>query len=245
MKLTTPLTASSLFISACLLSACGDSSAPEATGDVSESAAAPAAPAAAAGSIILTTDLPEERLEGTPIPNKVPNLIQAPSEAPKVAAPEGSSLLSAGKPVTASDDFTIVGEISYITDGDKQAGEGYYVEVIDGLQWVQIDLEASHNIDAVWVWHFHSQRRAYHDVIIQISDDESFESGVTTIYNNDYDNSAEMGQGKDAPYIESRFGLLVDAKGQAGRYVRLYSNGSTANEMNHYTEVEVFGRPAG
>ncbi|MBB6431339.1 discoidin domain-containing protein [Algisphaera agarilytica] len=240
MKLTTTLTASSLILSACLLSACGDSSS---TADAEGGSDSASASTSASGGMILTTDLPEERLEGTPIPNKVPNLVQPPTEAPKITVPEGSTLLSAGKPVTASDDFTIVGDIAYITDGDKQAGEGYYVEVIDGLQWVQIDLEATHNIDAVWVWHFHSQRRAYHDVIIQISDDESFESGVTTIYNNDYDNSAEMGQGKDAPYIESRFGLLVDAKGQAGRYVRLYSNGSTANEMNHYTEVEVFGRP--
>jgi len=25
--------------------------------------------------------------------------------------------------------------------------------------------------------------------------------------------------------------------------VRLYSNGNTANSMNHYVEVEVFGKP--
>jgi hypothetical protein len=26
--------------------------------------------------------------------------------------------------------------------------------------------------------------------------------------------------------------------------VRLYSNGNTANDLNHYVEVEVFGKPA-
>jgi len=29
-----------------------------------------------------------------------------------------------------------------------------------------------------------------------------------------------------------------------GRYVRLYSNGNTTNKMNHYIEVEVFGKLA-
>jgi hypothetical protein len=28
----------------------------------------------------------------------------------------------------------------------------------------------------------------------------------------------------------------------AGRYVRLYSNGNTANTANHYIEVEVWGK---
>jgi hypothetical protein len=65
---------------------------------------------------------------------------------------------------------------------------------------------------------------------------------VTTLFNNDYDDSAKMDKGKDSPYVESRYGLLVDGKGTKGRYVRLYSNGNTSNEMNHYIEVEVFGK---
>jgi hypothetical protein len=28
------------------------------------------------------------------------------------------------------------------------------------------------------------------------------------------------------------------------RYVRLYSQGNTSDELNHYIEVEVYGRPA-
>jgi hypothetical protein len=28
-----------------------------------------------------------------------------------------------------------------------------------------------------------------------------------------------------------------------GRYVRLYSNGNTSNDLNHYVEVEVYGTP--
>jgi hypothetical protein len=35
----------------------------------------------------------------------------------------------------------------------------------------------------------------------------------------------------------------VDARGVEARYVRLYSNGSNASDLNHYIEIEVFGRP--
>jgi hypothetical protein len=197
--------------------------------------------AAAAGGIALTTEIPPELIEGTPAPIKAPNLVQAPSKMPTLVVPDGTVLLSRDKEVTGSDDFPIIGELAYLTDGDKEAGEGYFTEFLDGLQWVQIDLEQSAAIEAVWVWHFHSQKRAYHDVIIQVSDDPEFQSGVTTLFNNDYDNSAGMGKGSDNPYVESRFGKLVDGKGTTARYVRLYSDGNTSNDMNHYIEVEVYG----
>jgi len=44
-------------------------------------------------------------------------------------------------------------------------------------------------------------------------------------------------------YVETSEGKLVDAKGGIARFVRLYSNGNNANNLNHYVEVEVFGRP--
>ncbi len=80
--------------------------------------------------------------------------------------------------------------------------------------------------------------------MVQVSDDAEFKSGVTTLYNNDYDDSSKLGKGSDKPYVESRFGLLVDGKKTKGRYVRLYSAGNTSNDMNHYIEVEVFGTAA-
>jgi len=184
---------------------------------------------------------PPPLIEGTPKPMNVPNLIQVPEKAPTFLVPKGTVLLSKGKKVTSSDDNPIIGTLDLITDGDKQAGEGYFVELLDGTQWVQIDLEKSAAIHAICAWHFHSQRRAYHDVVIQISDDPEFKTGVTTVYNNDYDDSSKMGKGSDNPYVESRFGLIADGKGTKGRYVRLYSMGNTSNEMNHYIEVEVHG----
>ena len=230
-------------VSALAISSCGkkaETAAPEAAG---ASAAAPAAASGGTpGGVPLVTEFPPELIEGTPKPMNVPNLVQAPSKAPEFLVPAGTALLSKGKKVTSSDENPIIGDLTLVTDGDKEAGEGYFVELLDGLQWVQIDLEKTSDISAVWLWHFHSQKRAYNDVIIQISDDAEFKTGVTTIFNNDYDETAKMGKGADAPYVESRFGKLVDGKGTKGRYVRLYSNGNTSNEMNHYIEVEVFGK---
>lgn len=202
-----------------------------------------AAPQPSAGMRPLETVLPDELIEGTPKPARLPRLIAAPTAAPTLWVPKETQLLSKGKPVTSSDDAPIIGNLALITDGDKDAGEGYYVELLDGLQWVQIDLQQTADIHAIWLWHFHSQQRAYHDVIVQLSDDPQFRNGVTTVYNNDYDNSAKMGKGEDNPYVESRFGILINVGGKAGRYVRLYSQGNTSNEMNHYIEVEVFGVP--
>ena len=131
----------------------------------------------------------------------------------------------------------MVGTLDLITDGDKEGDEGSWVELAPGKQWVQLDLGKAADIYAIIVWHFHSQERAYRDVVVQVSDDPAFSQGVTTIY----DNSAA---GKDRPYIENYQGKLIDAKGVKGRYVRLHSNGNTTNKMNHYIEVEVWGKPA-
>lgn len=229
------IVSSILAISALTLSSCGKKS-------DADTAAAPASSGGTAGGVPLVTELPPELIEGTPKPMNVPNLVQAPTQETKFLVPEGTVLLSKGKPVTSSDDNPIIGDLTLVTDGEKLAGEGYFVELLDGLQWVQIDLGKSDSLYAVCLWHFHSQKRAYNDVVIQISDDPEFKTGVTTVYNNDYDNSAGLGKGSDRPYVESRFGLVADAKGTKGRYVRLYSSGNTSNEMNHYIEVEVFGK---
>lgn len=186
----------------------------------------------------LQTELPKPLMVGTPVPINVPNLEpKLTGKRPDFLVPAGTANLSKGKPVTASDNEPVVGSLDLVTDGDKEGEEGCWVELAPGKQWVQIDLGKSAEIAAVIVWHFHSQERVYRDVIVQVSDDPTFSKDVTTIY----DNSSA---GKDRPYIENYQGKLIDAKGAKGRYVRLYSAGNTTNKMNHYTEVEVFGKPA-
>jgi len=45
-------------------------------------------------------------------------------------------------------------------------------------------------------------------------------------------------------YTETNEGKLIDTKGVRARYVRLHSRGNTSNDLNHYIEVAVYGKPA-
>ncbi len=189
--------------------------------------------------------LPQPVFEGTPQNLKVPNLEKPSYKArPPFLAPAGVKNVARGKPVVSSDMNPIVGELSMITDGEKSGEEGYYVELGPGLQHVTIDLGAPNEIYAVLFWHYHSAPRVYFDVIVQIADDAKFTKNVRTLMNNDHDNTAGLGAGKDQNYVETSEGRLVDGKGAVARYVRLYSKGNNANNLNHYVEVEVWGRPA-
>jgi len=199
----------------------------------------------AADEVPLKIDLPRPLFVGTPRPLKLANLEKPRTgRRPDLMVPAGTALLSKGKPVTSSDSLPVIGELPLVTDGDKSGAEGSYVELGPGVQWLQIDLEQPAKIAAIAFWHFHSQARAYHDVIVQVSDDPEFKKDVHTLFNDDDDNSAGLGAGKDLAYIETYEGKLVEGKGVTGRYVRLYSNGNTSDELNHYVEVEVYGQPA-
>jgi hypothetical protein len=187
-------------------------------------------------------ELPEAYFGGTPLEYWSPSLEEEDyKDRAPFMAPKGTAVISKGKPVKASGDPT-VGELKQITDGDKDYAKTSLIELPEGLQWVQVDLEKSSQIYAVLVWHFHEGKRVYFDFVAQVSDDPEFKTGVTTIYNNDYDNSAGLGVGEDKEYIESYKGRLIDAKGAKGRYLRVYGKGSTASDFNHFIEVEVWGK---
>jgi hypothetical protein len=170
----------------------------------------------------LKIELPKPLFVGTPRPIKVSNLEpeQAANAGP-LMVPAGTALLSLNKPVASSDTSPVIGELTCVTDGDKSGDEGSYVAV----------------------WHFHAQARVYHAVVVQASNDPQFKTGVTTLFNNDDTNSDGLGNGSDYAYVETYKGKIIDAKGVTARFVRLYSNGNTSDELNHYTEVEVYGKP--
>lgn len=199
--------------------------------------------ATAADTRPLTLEFPPPKVTSTPAPIKLPHLEAPNTPGPDIEVPADVTNLARGKPVTASDEWPVIGEIDMATDGDKASEDGYYVELGEGQQWLQVDLGARAEIFGIGLWHFHAQPRAYLDVIVQISDDPEFKTGVTTVFNNDNDNSSKMGVGKDPAYVEKNVGRLIDAKRTKGRYVRCYSNGNTSDGLNHYIEVEVFGRP--
>ena len=199
------------------------------------------APAMAEDRVKLELELPAPLFSGTPKSIKTPNLERKPVVV-EVMVPIGTKNIAEGMEVTSSDEFPIIGESEFITDGDKDGADGSFVELGPGVQWVQIDLGASKTLYAVALWHYHAQARAYRDVIIQVADDADFTTNVKTLFNNDHDNSAGLGIGKDREYIETNKGRLIDAKGVKAQFIRLYSAGSTGSDMNHYIEVEVFGK---
>ncbi len=187
-------------------------------------------------------ELPQPMFVGTPQNFRVPNL-EKPLGRPRppFLAPAGTTNVALGKPVSSSDELPIIGELEQITDDDKEAADGSYVELGPFRQHVTVDLEATHTLYAIVVWHYHKQARVYRDVVVQASNDPDFVTGVTTLYNNDDDNSSGWGVGTDLHYVETSEGRLIDARGVEARYVRFYSNGSTSNDLNHYIEVAVYG----
>ena len=187
---------------------------------------------------------PKPMFVTTPVNIRVGNL-RAPmrSMRPPFLVPKWTANVALNKPVSASDKTPIIGNVAMVTDGDKKAADGSYVELGPFLQHVTIDLEESHKIFAVVVWHYHKIPRVYFDVITQTADDPDFTINVKTIFNNDIDNSAGLGIGTDMHYIETNMAELIDAKGVKARYIRLYSNGNTMNDLNHYVEVEIYGTP--
>jgi hypothetical protein len=210
---------------------------------VSASAQAPAAGGQKLVPIPLV--LPQPVFEGTPQNLRVPNLEKPNYKArAPFLAPDGVKNIARRKKVTSSDANPAVGELDMITDGEKNGEEGYFVELAPGKQQVTIDLGAPNEVYAIVVWHFHKAPRVYFDVIVQVADDAGFTKNVRTVFNNDHDNTSGLGAGKDMNYIETSEGKLVDAKGAVARYVRLWSKGNSANDLNHYVEVDVYGRPA-
>jgi len=191
----------------------------------------------------LNITLPKPMFVGTPTNIAVPNLEKPLGRArPPFLAPEGTLNVAFNKPVSSSDEQPIIGELPMIVDGDKEASEGSFVELGPSQQYVTIDLKGEFAIYAILLWHYHKQPVVYHDVIVQIADDRDFISNVKTVFNNDIDNTSGKGVGKDMSYVETSEGKLIDAKGVQGRYVRLFSRGNTANDLNHYIEVEVYGK---
>lgn len=201
------------------------------------------AASATAEMVELELELPKPMFVGTPTNISSDNLEPTTGESrPPLMVPEDVTNVAAGKFVSSSDPMPIIGELDQITDGDKEGADGSYIEIGPGPQWVQIDLGEEYELHAVVLWHFHSQARAYRDVVVQASTDEDLLEGTTTIFNNDHDNSLGLGLGEDKEWIETYEGRAIPAKGAVARYVRVYSNGSTASPMSHYVEVEVYGR---
>ena len=192
----------------------------------------------------LKLDLPAPTLKGTPEQLPTGPNIEANSDKPPtlLSVSTDAKNVAAGKPATSSvKPFT--GELNQLTDGKKEAFDYDTVEMKKGSQWVQVDLGEPYAIEAIAVWHDHRYIQVMHDVIVQVSDDPEFKTGVTTLYNNDTDNSSGLGVGTDREYFERHFGRVIDGKGTKARYVRGYTKGSHLSALNCWQEIEVYAVP--
>lgn len=130
------------------------------------------------------------------------------------------------------------------TDGNK-ASNNYTQIPMNGSQWVQVDLGASYDLTKVSMWHFWGDGRTYHDVIVQVSNDATFATGVTAVYNNDTDNSSGQGVGTDTEYAETSAGKTVTFAPVNAKYVRFRTNRYTLTNGSdgtwaHFCEVEAY-----
>lgn len=223
---------------------------------------------AAAEQLPKTTDADFVAAELAPLPLRLPvpsmanngpaQFFQGPhiehiSDRPRLAflAPRGVTNVALGKGVTSSTTNLWSGRLSQITDGQKEPIEDQVVELSKGVQWVQIDLKAEHQIYAILLWHNHITMRLFRGVIVQTADDPEFRTNVRTLFNNDWASSCGLGAGTEKEYYETHEGKLIDTKGIKARYLRFYSNGyrdiKVGDEYlktNDYQEIEVYGLPA-
>jgi hypothetical protein len=172
--------------------------------------------------------------------------------APSLIVPIGAEhVLSRNCMVTSSTSAPTVGELTRVTDGNKEASENdadNMVKLGTGLQWVQLDLGTTQNVYGVCIWRHHHVPKIYMDVVIHLSNDPSFTNDITTVFNNDHDNSSGLGTGSDKEYIEWNMGRCIPVAGVPARYIRVYSGGyyleggiAAPDSGNYYTEIEVYG----
>ena len=196
--------------------------------------------------VAIKFELPPPHSSGTPKEIKSDNLEPDPGPGklrpPIMVEPEFAKKLTTEDTKVTTSEEAVTGDNEYVVDGDKTPDATCMLQLPGGVQWVQLDLGAEKTVSAVCVWHDQGDDRVYKDVIVQLSNDEKFASGVTTIFSNDHDDSAKIAKGTEKEYRERNDGRPIDAKLTKARYVRCYSNGSSSEPVNNYIEIEVFGK---
>ena len=216
-------------------------------------ASGPAASAPAsvpAGMVVLDLGLaPDAVTRATPGYTKgiKPPHLRAEVKRKPFLVPEGVENLALYKDVSSSESQVVLGDLDQLTDGIKKSGEFEYVEFGTARPWVQIDLGAPRDIHAIAIWHFYKNATIYNDVIVRIADDEACTRNVRTLFNNDHDNSAGLGRGKDTAFYTRWWAELVDARDGSGRpararYVRVYTATGMEGESVRFVEIDVYGQ---
>jgi hypothetical protein len=197
---------------------------------------ATALPRATATATSTATTAPRASATATTAPRATATSTATATARPRATPTTGGATnVALGRAITSS---TTVQNPAYVTNGDKTSAN--YAGVIEGVQWIQIDLGQSYSVSQVNLWHYFADGRTYRDVIVKLSTTADFSSGVVTVFNNDTNNSAGQGTGTHAEYAETAAGRTITFSPVTARYVRLWTNGSSVNVYNHYVEVEVW-----
>lgn len=146
------------------------------------------------------------------------------------------------------------GALSNVTNGNLARGDYALISTSDGPKYVQVDLADSYDIVGVNIrsdWGSDAGSYRYgHDYVVQLAADAAFTTGVTTIFNNDADNTLGLGAGEDPLYIEPADGAGLHIPLEtpvAARYVRYWANGhtrvnGTTNAVNTPVEIQAFAK---
>lgn len=160
------------------------------------------------------------------------------------------------KTVTASTTDLFGGSLSLVTDGQSASASGYAgIRTTNGPQYYQVDLGAAYALNRLRIvndWGSSaSVYRTNKDIIVLLSNDPAFSTGVTVVYNNDANNSVGLGAGSDPEFQEPPggvgtwfdLGTPVNA-----RYARVWGNGhvradNSVHAVNTPIEFEAYADP--
>ena len=159
----------------------------------------------------------------------------------------------------ANNDHT--GTEADLINGIASSWDGVEIEDSEGnrvIGWVTLDFKSDYLINQVLLSMWHDWGGS--DVVLQLSTSEDFTTGVTTIYNNDFDNSLELGTSFNADN-NVFMGEILDNSGNYGnsteqngniwtfqpvlaRYMRVTANIYGDAELKNKTilsEIQAFG----
>src|SRR5437588_9047591 len=139
-----------------------------------------AAAAESGDKVPLNIKLPSPAFKGTPKDIQLSSYVEPLSDKPRppMMVPAGLKNIAVGAKITCSDKNATADTLAKINDGDKEASEQSIIYLRKGSQWVQLDFGSPQEIFAVCLWHAHNSAKVYHDVIVQIADDQDFLQNV-------------------------------------------------------------------
>lgn len=163
---------------------------------------------------------------------------------PSIFVPaDATNLLSRNCKVASSDSSLQKASLSLIVDGNKEIDETQILVLNPAIakQWVQLDFGQEKEVFALCIWHDYTRAYVYQNMVVQLSNDPDFLTGVATVFNNDRNDELGFGKGKDKVYVETFEGRPVAVNGVKSRYMRVYGQCRLYPQI-HYIEIEAYGR---